>query len=109
MSDNRYSTHLARAVPLKQLVRSQHHQRVIDACLLHRFGNLPGKTRLGHMTFLLTGDPTEGWYLSIYDRQLGYQEYDVLEDETSFLVRGGGLSTKSSQFSKSTLTKLEMV
>ena len=109
MSDDRYSTHQARAVPLKRLVRSPHHQKVIDVCLLHRFGNMPGKARLGRMTFLLTGDSTQGWYLSIYDSELGYQEYDVTEDETSFYVRGGGLSTKSTRFSKKNLAKLELV
>lgn len=107
MSDNRYSEHLLRAVPIKRLIRSTHHQKVIDACLMHRYGNLPGKKRIGQMTFLLTGDSTNGWYLSIKDQFLGYQEYDVIEDDTSFIVYGGGLMVKSSRYSKTNLSKME--
>lgn len=107
MGDSRYSEHLLRAVPLKHLVAGKHHLKILNACLLHRYGNLPTKARVGKMTFYLTGDSASGWHVSINDQRNGYQEYEVTEVGGAYTVVGGGLSVKVSKFSMGTLEKLD--
>ena len=107
MTDTSYAEHLQNAVPLAQLIRQPEHDRLIDACLKHRYGSVPSEARKNQMTFRVGADESKRWYVTVLDTALSqYMEFTAVVLGDSIFVRGGGMTEKMSRFSMKTLARI---